>query len=115
MFSYGSARAGVSPMWVIHGDDVDYLFKPDFLADEYIKSIFDNVSYDNRFNLPAKDFFERRKRAKARKTKIHPIIKTLEEKDYTNIIYEWIEDLDIKEVIKITETALIVCYHLGTR
>jgi hypothetical protein len=87
---------------VIHGEDVDYLFKPTFPVKEYLTRIIDHLSYDNQFHLSAKEFLRKNRRARKKKIDIHPLIKkALELKDYTNIIYEWVDEIENKQAIQL--------------
>ncbi|SPD72150.1 conserved hypothetical protein [uncultured Desulfobacterium sp.] len=92
---------------VIHGEDVDYLFKPTFPVKDYITAILDHLSYDNQFHLSAKEFWRKNIRSLKKKTNIHPLInKALETKDYTNIIYEWVEDIGSKDATDLSEKCI---------
>jgi hypothetical protein len=45
---------------VIHGEDVDHLFSPEFPIKEYLISTIDYLSFDNQFHLTANDFLRKR-------------------------------------------------------
>ncbi|HHE65545.1 MAG TPA: hypothetical protein ENL09_05930 [Bacteroidetes bacterium] len=99
---------------VIHGQDVDLLFKPDFPVAEYIKSIIDHVSYDNRYHLSAEEFLAKARRSKSRKKQVHKYLqRSLSDKDYTNIIYEWTETLNTKDAIKLLLQLLKIYLRLS--
>lgn len=89
---------------VIHGEDVDYIFKPDFPLSEYLTALVDSLSFDNVYHLPASEFIRKAsresiKRSKKRKNgEMHDLIKkALLKKDYSNVIEEWVEELDKDE------------------
>ena len=46
---------------VIHGEDVDCIFEPDFPINDYLVATIDHLSYDNQFHLPANDFLRKSK------------------------------------------------------
>lgn len=90
---------------VIHGDDVDLIFKPDFPLSEYLSVSVDSLSFDNIHHLPASEFFrkylrENRKiNGKTNKEGTHHLIKkALLEKDFTNVIEEWIDELEDDDI-----------------
>ena len=88
---------------VIHGEDVDYLFTPTFPVKEYLTGILDHLSYDNQFHLSAKEFLRKIRRARKKIIDIHPLIKkALELKDYTNVIYEWLDEIETKKAVELT-------------
>lgn len=96
---------------VIHGDDLKYIFEPTFPVTDYILAIIDHLSCDNDFHLSAENFLSRKERISNGKTKSNPLIKkALSNRDYSNVIYEWVENLNINELLdlvsKITETYL---------
>ena len=110
-----SLRAGRrQSVIVIHGQDVDFLFKPDFPVAEYIQSVIDYVSYDNRYHLSAEEFLAKRKRLKSKKKKIHEYLrKSLEDKDYTNIIYEWVEKLNPNDAVELLQQLIKIYLSLS--
>lgn len=86
---------------VIHDDDVDHIFKPSFPIEEYLISLIDALSFDNIYHLPASEFIRKytRKSTKGIKKQRHPLIKkALSNKDYTNVIAEWFEELSSNEI-----------------
>ncbi len=99
---------------VIHGEDVYYLFDPDFPIKAYLVSTIDYLSFDNQFHLSANDFLRRSKRGRVPKNSIHPLIKrALEKKDYTNIINEWIENLNKEEAPDLVRKCLEIYLRKG--
>lgn len=98
---------------VIHGNDVDHIFMPNFSVAEYIRSIIDHISYDNNTHFSASDFIKNVKFKKKKTPKIHRLVtKSLTEKNYTNIIYEWLEEIDEDTAVLIVTQAIDV-YSIG--
>lgn len=94
---------------VIHGEDVNYIFGPEFPIKEYLSSTIDYLSFDNQFHLAANDFLRKSKRKKEKKSSLSPLIKkALEPKDYTNIIDEWVEDLSKEDATELVRKCLEV-------
>lgn len=92
---------------VIHGDDVNYIFNHEFPLKEYLIKTIDYLSYDNQNHLSASDFLRKLKRDLGSDTKLPRLIKkALEPKDYTNIIDEWVEDIDEQEAAHIVFKSL---------
>lgn len=111
-----SLRAGRrQSVIVIHGQDVDFLFKPDFPVAEYIHSIIDYVSYDNRYHLSAEEFLAKKKRSKSKTNEIHKYLrKCLEDnKNYTNIIYEWVENLGPTDAAELLQQLIKIYLSLS--
>lgn len=78
---------------VIHGEDINHIFNPNFPVAEYIRSIIDHISFDNNTHFSASDFLESVKLKKHKSPNIHRLVKkALTEKDQTNIIYEWLNE-----------------------
>ena len=99
---------------VIHGEDVDYIFDPDFPIKDYLVSTIDYLSFDNQFHLSANDFLRKSKRSRKPKNSIHPLVKkALEKKDYTNIINEWIETIDKEDATDLVRKCLDVYLRKG--
>ncbi|WP_319576013.1 hypothetical protein [uncultured Desulfobacter sp.] len=55
---------------VIHGKDIDHIFKPNFPVAEYIRSIIDHISFDNNTHFSASDFLDNVKFKKQKSQKI---------------------------------------------
>ena len=86
---------------VIHGDDVDHIFKPSFPIEKYLITLIDALSIDNIYHLPASEFIRKHTRKSTKKAKElrNPLMKkALLNKDYTNVIAEWFEDLGGNEI-----------------
>ena len=94
---------------VIHGEDVDNIFNPKFPIKEYLISTLDNLSFDNQFHFSAGEFLRKLNRSKNINKNINPLVnKALECKDYTNIINEWVDDIDNKSAAILVESCLDV-------
>lgn len=99
---------------VIHGEDVDHIFKPEFPIKEYLVYTLDYLSFDNQFHLAANDFLRKIKRIKQKRRDIHPLIKkALQNKDYTNIIDEWVEGLNQEDATALIQKTLEVYLQKG--
>lgn len=98
---------------VIHGEDIDHIFKPDFPVAEYMRSIIDHISFDNNTHFSASDFLKNAQFKNQKSSKNHRLVKkALTEKDQTNIIFEWIDKIDEEKSIKITIQVINV-YSIG--
>ena len=94
---------------IIHGEDVDHIFDPEFPIIDYLVSTIDYLSFDNQFHFSANDFLRKAKKKGKTKNSIHPLIKkALEKKDYTNIINEWVEGLSKEDATELAGKCLEV-------
>ncbi len=99
---------------VIHGEDVDHLFSPEFPIKEYFVSTIDYLSFDNQSHLAANDFLRKSKRKKKKNKDIHPLIeKALEDRNYTNVTDEWVGELSEKDSVKLILKCLEVYLQKG--
>jgi hypothetical protein len=99
---------------VIHGEDVDHIFNPEFPIKDYLVSTLDCLSFDNQFHFSANDFLRKSKRKTKTNKEIHPLVeKALENKDYTNIINEWVEGLNKEHATELVGKCLDVFLRKG--
>jgi len=103
-----SLRAGRrQSVIVIHGNDVDDLFDSKFPVRNYLRATINQLSFDNKFHYATADFLRQSQRRGVPTDKINANIRrALENRDYTNIINEWVEDIDTEEATKILKEGL---------
>lgn len=93
---------------VIHGDDVPLIFDPSFPLEKYLEAIIDGLSFDNRIHLSAQEFL-RQSSSEVSPKDMTPFVKrALVNNDLTNVINEWIAELDEVDYSPLIKQALIV-------
>lgn len=95
---------------VVHGDDVDHIFDPNFPIAEYISGLVDALSFDNLPHLPAAQFLKDRAKRRVLGAKTNPrdplVARLLSGRPYENVVGDWIEGKTADEVNALTTEVL---------